>query len=412
MSAAETTVAPSSKKPPKVKSRRRWLQFSLRTLMIAMLVLSIGFGEIGRRIYQANDQAAKVAALRSLGVAVQYEIEFSNDESGKISNVSRQRSNLQRQIVTWLGNDFAFKVHGLKTTGPPPASTQERNAFWRIAASFPELCSLTAGPEWCDGSGLARLRGKTSMRSLSLYAREPTNEDLEVIGTLVNLQRLHFMAGGKRPSLMDDRGLVHLDRLEDLRDLALGEFGITDASLSHLSSHPRLTSLSLSSTAITDQGLTNLAGLSRLEHLNLSQTRVSDEGLRHLKPLRNLLTLSLHDTNVRGPGLEHLQSLPILKQLYLDTKFIDDDDLKHFEGLHDLLEIRLDESQITDAGLRRFHPPANAYSMSLFRTGVTDYGLISLARYPQIQVLNVTYTRVTPEGVAAFQKAAPRCQVK
>lgn len=412
MAAAPPTVGSRSPKSPPAKSRRRWYQFSLRTLLILMLVLSIGFGGIGNRIYQAREQAAKVAALRSLGIGVQYEVEFSNDESGRIMGVSRRRSLLERRIVNWFGTDYAYKVHGVKAHGPPPASARERDDFWRLAASFPELTSLSAGPDWCDSAGLARIRGKTTIRSLTLYASRPTNEDMEVIGTLVNLQRLSFMWGGKRPSLMDDRGVACLDRLQDLRDLDLGERGISNASLSHTAKHPRLISLSLCNTSITDDGLAHLASLTRLEYLNLSQTRVSDEGLRHLQSLQRLANLDLDATSVCGPGLEHLQSLPNLTRLFMDTRNIDDTVLKHFEGLHDLREIRLDGSQITDGGLKGFHPPASVHSMSFFGTRVSDEGLMSLAIYPQIEVLNVTNTRITPEGKAKFQKAVPRCQFR
>src|SRR5678815_5698217 len=99
MASATTASAVTTKNSP-AKSRRRWYQFSLRTLLIAMLVLSAGFGEIGRRIYQAREQAAKVAALRALGISAMYDTQPVKDgESG----VSYWRSFPQRQIHKWLG---------------------------------------------------------------------------------------------------------------------------------------------------------------------------------------------------------------------------------------------------------------------------------------------------------------------
>ena len=46
------------------KPRRRWLQFSLRTALVLMLVLGAGFGWLGRQVQQARtqDQAATAIA--------------------------------------------------------------------------------------------------------------------------------------------------------------------------------------------------------------------------------------------------------------------------------------------------------------------------------------------------------------
>ena len=57
------TDAGQTAEPP-VKAKRRWLQFSLRTLMVLMLVLGCGFGWFARKLQQARMQREAVAAIK------------------------------------------------------------------------------------------------------------------------------------------------------------------------------------------------------------------------------------------------------------------------------------------------------------------------------------------------------------
>jgi hypothetical protein len=49
------------------KPKRRWLQFSLRTMLLAMFVLSCLLGGFGWRWQRAKQQEVAVATLRALG---------------------------------------------------------------------------------------------------------------------------------------------------------------------------------------------------------------------------------------------------------------------------------------------------------------------------------------------------------
>ena len=49
------------------KPRRRWLRFSLRTLLVVMLLLGVVFGALGMMANEARRQRKVVADLEELG---------------------------------------------------------------------------------------------------------------------------------------------------------------------------------------------------------------------------------------------------------------------------------------------------------------------------------------------------------
>ena len=57
----------------KPKSRRRWLQISLRTLLILMTIVSGAFGWLGLKAKQAREQRFAVAKILELRGDVYYD---------------------------------------------------------------------------------------------------------------------------------------------------------------------------------------------------------------------------------------------------------------------------------------------------------------------------------------------------
>jgi hypothetical protein len=58
-----TTTAPTTNPKP----RRRWLQFSLRMMMVLMLVFGAGFGWLAHQFHQARAQQKAEMAIEELG---------------------------------------------------------------------------------------------------------------------------------------------------------------------------------------------------------------------------------------------------------------------------------------------------------------------------------------------------------
>jgi len=89
--------------------------------------------------------------------------------------------------------------------------------------------------------------------------------------------------------------------------LDMGCTQVGDAFLGTVAGLPHLTRLHL-------ERLENLRDLAYLEYLNLYGTSVSDSGLHHLSSLSTLQSLYLWQTNVTEEGAENLQqSLPDLE---------------------------------------------------------------------------------------------------
>ena len=66
------SASTDSANSPTPQHRRRWYQFSLRTLLVAMVVLGVGFAWVGLEVKRASDQREAVQAIRSVGGKVEF----------------------------------------------------------------------------------------------------------------------------------------------------------------------------------------------------------------------------------------------------------------------------------------------------------------------------------------------------
>jgi hypothetical protein len=229
-----TTSAPTTPKP-----RRRWLQYSLRTLMVLMLVFGCGLGWLVSKIKLVREQTEAVKAIGELGGRVEYE-----PASGGMA----------RTAVTWVGKllreDWSMDVRAVFYFG----STQVTDA------------------------GLSHLRGLTQLQELHLGSTRVTDVGLEHVQGLTQLKKLSLNS-----TPVTDAGLEHLRGLTQLQCLWLDSTQITDAGLSHLRGLTQLNLLSLDGTQVTDAGLSHLQGLTQLQGLFLDSTQVTGAGVNELK---------------------------------------------------------------------------------------------------------------------------------
>jgi Leucine Rich repeat len=280
--AAMEEEAPKSDPP---KRKRRWFQFSLRTLMIFVVIVAIPCAWLGRKIAQKRREREAVASVVKLGGRVFFD--YQRDETGsrpagppggtKTSASWREKADPAGPawLRSFLGDDFFSEVGGV----------------WADSSAFTDA--------HLDGIGHFLY-----LQDLSLQGSRVTDAGLANVESLRRLKHLYL-----DNTRIGDDGLAHLSGLSLLERLSLHGTGITDAGLAHLRASTRLRALLLAETRITDSGLVYLRNLSQLETLILWGTDVTDAGLIHLEGLSNLKLIEVTDTRTTRAGVKKLQAI-------------------------------------------------------------------------------------------------------
>ena len=271
----EQTAAPKS---TPTKPQRRWYQFSLRTFLVLVLLVSIGLSWLAVKREKANRQREAVKAILDLGGTVSYDYEW-DEFAGK------NETSASAWLRSLFGDDLFHDVETVQLR-------------W--------VQSKGAVVNQVDGeTRLAGLGEFDGLKQLDLYFSEITDRELSHIKKLTKLEDLSLVGNP-----VTDAGLQHLKLLTNLRKLNLHSIRLTDAGMVHLKGLTNLTFLNLGSK-VTDAGLVHLEGLTNLEKLNLSGTKITDAGLEHLQGLTNLRDLLLYRTRVTDEGVRRLeQALP------------------------------------------------------------------------------------------------------
>jgi hypothetical protein len=220
-------------------ARLRFLSFSVRTMLLLVLLIGAALAWTMHRVRRQTDT---VATLEAIGCFTDY--------------ASVEPLTIVEQIRMWLGEERPRNVIQVFASG-----LDVNDADAERLAGLSELVSLTLDDSQVTDIGLMAVRG---LRSLDL---------LSLSGTRVT-----------------DEGLAYLPSRSPLRLLSLDRTHVTDAGLPHLLGLTRLEFLTLSNTPITDAGLVHLRGLKCLGQLHLAGTHVTDAGVRALQEaLPNLI---------------------------------------------------------------------------------------------------------------------------
>lgn len=232
---------------------------------------------------------------------------------------------------------------------------------------------------------------------LKLVDGHATDRILERLRGRVNPSELIIGGISFQRSGITDAGLTHLETMPNLRLLSINPASnITDAGLKHLAKLPNLEEIKLlSGSRITDAGLEHLSGLAKLEVLSLAHGEVTDNGLECLKSLANLRELVLYASADEGlitdAGLAHLSQMKNLRLLSIGSNpKITDAGLQHIGDLTGLETLRISGWQITDAGLAQLKGLTNLKSLSIGRCpGITGSGLVHLQVATELNALRL-----------------------
>jgi hypothetical protein len=203
---------------PKTISRpwRRYLRFSVRELIVLVIVVGAGLGWIVR---QAHVQRDAVAAIRKAGGTVRYSWEHGNT----FPRVGRPWA--PSWLLDLIGVDFfdhVFDVNLSESSRPADTTLAEVGRLNQLQRLWLNDASVT-------DAGLVHLTGLTNLSTLGLGGAQVT-----------------------------DAGLAHLQGLTNLSRLGLNGTQVTDAGLSHLKGLTKLSVLMLDGTQVTDAGISEL----------------------------------------------------------------------------------------------------------------------------------------------------------
>lgn len=190
---------------------RRFLRFSVRGLIVAVLVIGAG---LGWAVRSAQVQRDAVAAIQKAGGLVAYDWEAAENRfHGGIPWAPPW-------LVNMLGVDYFGRVVGV---------------IFFVDASDAELVYV------------GRL---SSLVDLRITGRSVTDAGLLELRNLVSLRIL-----GLADTKVTDPGLAHLERMSNLSELDLQGTQVTDAGLVNLKRLTKLSFLGLGGAAVSDAGL-------------------------------------------------------------------------------------------------------------------------------------------------------------
>jgi hypothetical protein len=158
-------------------TRRRWFQFSLRTLLIVALVLSIPLAWVAARMRQAGRQREAVEAIRKLGGRVEYDHQRENIDGYRVLDLSRKLPG-RKWLRGSFGDDF-----------------------------FSNVDAVTLDGQKVSDADLQSLAGLSRVKELTLTNIDITDAGLEYLKRLEQLEFVYL-----RGSLVTDEGVRSLQQ--------------------------------------------------------------------------------------------------------------------------------------------------------------------------------------------------------
>ena len=247
--------------PPR-RAKRRWLTFSLRTLLIGATLLSVVLAYLANILVHVRQQQA---IRREIELATGAEVYFDHE---CVSGDEADQTPPGPALVRWLCGNYAYDH----------IDVVNFDFLKNIKARDSDLPVLLKAPQ---------------LQDVSLNGPEVTDQSMKIVGQLHDLRELQLWN-----TQISDNGLAELANLRKLRLLNLYGTPFTSAALPHIAKLQSLERLQLSNTTISDQNVELLAKLKQLRYLSLPST-VSLEKAQQLKRKLPDCQISLRYPNSR-----------------------------------------------------------------------------------------------------------------
>jgi hypothetical protein len=167
------------------KRKRRWFQFSLRTLLILTLIVALSCRWLGKRIERNRDERAAVQAIVKLGGNLFYSREGANEWEAFA------------RIEPAAGSGWYQDFFGESEDNKPVAVV--------FGASYGNASYGIRNPRMkIDGRGLINLNALTSLEMVDLRVTEIGDADLESFKSMTWLKRIDLRQTGVTRAAVDE----------------------------------------------------------------------------------------------------------------------------------------------------------------------------------------------------------------
>jgi hypothetical protein len=228
------------------KHKRRWRQYSLRTLMIIVTLFAVACSWLAVKMRQAKVQKSAVNTIELVGGMVWYDYQETAPRTFYALATTREPKWLRRL----LSDDFFNK----------PVKVDMR-------------FNSSKDDDWVKAINIL-----PSLKTLLVYGQNVTDETLDNLSDLSNLEELRLSGG-----LISDHGLKNLGKFPNLHRLMMDNTQITDSGLSYVKNLKHLEELSLRYNIISDAAIPDLSKLSNLKLLDVERTAITVSGWAELK---------------------------------------------------------------------------------------------------------------------------------
>lgn len=414
----------------------RWNQIRLSHLLIAMLILSLGFWVARQRI-DSHERKISVQELESFsgrfyhsgsrnwfvkavlgddgdaGSVREINLHIFFEESEKLAHPIPFRHFPELKILKWrngyqgellLHIDDAKNLSELELESYS-LSSKEVEAISRLKRL--ESLSLTSGID--EDSCFSQLKGLTSLKRIELsYLNWLTVSDLKVCESFRDLESIAVVR-----TKFSGSGVLDWSSLSSLRSVSFERCEIPDEVMEAIATTPNLQSLNLAPCIYNSEKLLSLLTKCKtLKSLRLYQAKpFGDPIWESISQLDQLEELTLFESKIDPHALQVLSSAKSLRKLTLvDVAAIDPAILSQF---HHLSELRLYGTPFDSAfvgqlkklpSLRRFHLGGNNLRLD-------DVKLL-LRTMPQITYLDLfPQKQFSQEMVQSLREEFPHVEI-
>jgi Leucine-rich repeat (LRR) protein len=308
---------------------------------------------------------------------------------------------------------------------------------WRSWLRFGALCLLASfafGANWLDE---VKRDAKGNITEVNLRHSWVSDSDLLALAQIPTITKLDlaetritdlgFQHLKKLPAVTDvnlyyaellgDEALAAMKTWKNLKTLNARGTKITDAGLANLAGLP-IESIDVGYSLFTDGGFEHLAALPKLTSIAVGGNKVTDVGLNTLRTMPNLISVDLSGAQrtdsglwaatVTDRGLESLARLPKLQRLNLHGAKITDAGAGQLRTLQELRELNLGATQLSAKGLGFLAELGKLEKLSLpGLTKLDDEAIPVLAAMKSLRWLDITDTKITPEGAERLRTGHP-----